>query len=59
MHECRLGTHVTIALLCIVQPTHVPVGKMDIVWRTKFGDKGRIQTGQLKTVVREFVGNET
>ena len=48
-----------IALLCIVQPTHVPVGKMDIVWRTKFGDKGRIQTGQLKTVVREFVGNET
>ena len=26
---------------------------MDIVWRTKFGEKGRIQTGQLKAVVRE------
>lgn len=24
---------------------------MDIVWRTKLGERGRIQTGQLKTTV--------
>ena len=24
---------------------------MDIVWRSKFGDRGRIQTGQLKAMV--------
>ncbi|KAL5486366.1 hypothetical protein EMCRGX_G018832 [Ephydatia muelleri] len=27
------------------------VGKMDIVWRTKLGERGRIQTGQLKTTI--------
>lgn len=30
---------------------NVSVGKMDIVWRTRFGDRGRIQTGQLKASV--------
>ena len=34
-----------------VQQNHVSVGKMDLVWRSKFGDRGRIQTGQLKAVV--------
>lgn len=29
----------------------VTVGKMDIVWRSKLGEKGRIQTGQLKTTI--------
>lgn len=50
---CMNQHMIMIALLCIVQPTHVAVGKMDIVWRTRFGEKGRIQTGQLKTVVRD------
>ena len=27
------------------------VGKMDIVWRSRFGERGRIQTGQLKATV--------
>ena len=34
-----------------VQQNHVSVGKMDLVWRSKFGDRGRIQTGQLKAAV--------
>ena len=42
-----------LVYLVFVQTTHVSVGKMDIVWRTKFGEKGRIQTGQLKAVVRK------
>lgn len=29
----------------------VSVGKMDIVWRGRFGERGRIQTGQLKAVI--------
>ena len=33
------------------QAVSVSVGKMDIVWRGRFGERGRIQTGQLKAVV--------
>ena len=33
------------------QTSNVSVGKMDIVWRSRFGERGRIQTGQLKAVV--------
>lgn len=33
------------------KPVSVTVGKMDIVWRSRFGEKGRIQTGQLKSSV--------
>ena len=32
----------------ILQVSNVHVGKMDIVWRSRFGERGRIQTGQLK-----------
>ena len=35
------------------QHSSVSVGKLDIVWRSKFGDRGRIQTGQLKATVRQ------
>ncbi len=28
---------------------------MDLVWRSKFGDRGRIQTGQLKAAVRVLI----
>jgi hypothetical protein len=31
---------------------NVSVGKMDIVWRSRYGERGRIQTGQLKAMVR-------
>jgi len=27
------------------------VGKLDIVWRTAFGERGRLQTSQLQRVV--------
>ena len=59
-HQARWEPAVFMAILLLtkfilfVQTTHVSVGKMDIVWRTKFGEKGRIQTGQLKAVVREM-----
>ena len=35
----------------ILQVSNVHVGKMDIVWRSRFGERGRIQTGQLKATV--------
>ena len=38
-------------LYSVLQHNHVTVGKMDIVWRSRFGEKGRIQTGQLKSSV--------
>ena len=28
------------------------IGKLDIVWRTNMGDKGRLQTSQLQRMVR-------
>ncbi|CAI8028281.1 Trafficking protein particle complex subunit 13 [Geodia barretti] len=31
--------------------SNVQVGKMDIVWRSRFGERGRIQTGQLKATL--------
>ena len=34
-----------------LQVSNVQVGKMDIVWRSRFGERGRIQTGQLKATV--------
>ena len=37
------------------QAVSVSVGKMDIVWRGRFGERGRIQTGQLKAVVRSKI----
>ena len=35
----------------LTKRTSLSVGKMDIVGRSKFGDRGRIQTGQLKAAV--------
>ena len=35
----------------VLQVSNVQVGKMDIVWRSRFGERGRIQTGQLKATV--------
>ena len=40
-----------ILYISTLQQNHVSVGKMDLVWRSKFGDRGRIQTGQLKAAV--------
>ena len=46
---------VVVAVVCIcvlvIQATSVCVGKMDIVWRKTFGERGRIQTGQLRALV--------
>ena len=41
-----------MSCVCVVQNNSVTIGKMDIVWRSRFGEKGRIQTGQLKSNVR-------
>ena len=40
-----------ILVLVALQVSNVQVGKMDIVWRSRFGERGRIQTGQLKATV--------
>ena len=53
IHTCMFG-FVPLLLCCAVvrgQAASVSVGKMDIVWRTQFGERGRIQTGQLKAIV--------
>ena len=42
-----------IWLFSFSQTNNVSVGKMDIVWRSRFGERGRIQTGQLKAVVSD------
>ncbi|EDO43914.1 predicted protein, partial [Nematostella vectensis] len=34
-----------------VRPYSHPVGKLDIVWRTSFGERGRLQTSQLSRVI--------
>ena len=31
------------------------IGKLDIVWRTNMGEKGRLQTSALQRVVRESI----
>ena len=35
------------------QTNNVSVGKVDIVWRSGFGERGRIQTGQLRAAVSD------
>ena len=41
----------SVCTMAGLQVSNVQVGKMDIVWRSRFGERGRIQTGQLKATV--------
>ena len=47
--------HLHVLYISTMQQNHVSVGKMDLVWRSKFGDRGRIQTGQLKAAVHNIL----
>ena len=57
IHIIGIGCYVVLYLVTAMAPAlflqtnNVSVGKMDIVWRSRFGERGRIQTGQLKAVV--------
>lgn len=41
----------TVADICLQSASIV--GKLDIVWRTSFGERGRLQTSQLTRVVSD------